>query len=184
MGSPADVLKPWNVGIVSYGSVWSRGRRALRPVPEFQVAQDLLDHRPVADQADDFERARAVRANQGVRFVHFLYQPSPLAPDLALELVGAGAIFVARRRRNRRGIGNASAGLSPAHIGEGAVVADQLLSRIGNVGAQSGQEVEGREDAGRRGLRITAPLLLAAIVDDLAGFRAIAQTFQGNRRRM
>jgi hypothetical protein len=34
------------------------------------VAQDLLDHRPVADQADDFERAGAARANQGVRFVY------------------------------------------------------------------------------------------------------------------
>ena len=50
------------------------------------------------------------------------------------------------------------------------------------MGAQSGQEVQRREDAGRRGLGITAPLLLAAMVDDLAGFRAIAQAFQGNRR--
>jgi len=61
-------------------------------------------------------------------------------------------------------------------------VPDQLLSGIWDMGAQGGQEVECWEDAGRPGLRITAPLPLAAIVDDLAGFRAIAQRFQGNRR--
>ena len=50
------------------------------------------------------------------------------------------------------------------------------------MGAQSGQEVQCREDAGRRGPGITAPLALAAMVDDLAGFGAIAQTFEGHRR--
>jgi predicted nucleic acid-binding protein len=148
----------------------ARSSWALLPVPQFQVTQDLVDHRPVADQADDFERARAERANQEVRFVHFLNQPGPRAPDLAPELVGAAALFVVRRQRNRRGIRNASAGPSPAHIGEGAVVPDQLLSGIRDMAAQSGQEVEGREDAGRRGLGITAALALAAIVDDLAGY--------------
>jgi hypothetical protein len=72
IGPPADVLKPGNVRIVSYGSVGSRGRRALLPVPQFQVAQNSFNHGAVADQADDFERAGAARTNQWVRFVHFL----------------------------------------------------------------------------------------------------------------
>jgi hypothetical protein len=50
------------------------------------------------------------------------------------------------------------------------------------MGAQSGQEVQRRQDAGRRGPGITAPFALAAIVDDLSGFRAIAQTIEGNGR--
>ncbi len=69
-----------------------------------------------------------------------------------------------------------------AHIGEGAVVAYQLLSGIWDMGTQGGQEVERRENAGRRRSGITAPLALAAVIDDLSGFRAIAQTFESNRR--
>ena len=37
----ADLVKPGNVGIVSYGSVGHTRRRTLGPVPEFQVAQDI-----------------------------------------------------------------------------------------------------------------------------------------------
>ena len=55
------------------------------------------------------------------------------------------------------------------------------LSGIGDMRAQSGQEVERREDAGRGGLGIAAALALAAIVDELGGFRAIAEAFEGNR---
>jgi hypothetical protein len=43
------------------------------------------------------------------------------------------------------------------------------------VGAQGGQEVERGKDPGRGG--IAAGAALAAVVDDLAGFRAIAQAF-------
>ena len=129
IGPPADLLKARNVGIVAYGSVGCRRRRTLGPVPEFQVAQDFFDHGAVADQTDDFERAGAGRANQWGRFVHLLNQPRPRAPDPAPELVGAAAIFVARRQRNRRTIRNASASVSPVHIREGAVVPDGLPSR-------------------------------------------------------
>jgi hypothetical protein len=54
----------------------------------------------------------------------------------------------------------------PGHIREGAAVADQLLSAIGDMRAQSGQEVERREDACRGGIGITAPPMLPAMVDE------------------
>ena len=95
--------------------------------------------------------------------------PSPL-PGGSATAVGSETPAPARARRTLE------------KAGEGAVVADQLLSGIWDMGAQSGQEVQRREDAGRRGLGITAALALAAIVDDLAGFGAIAQTFESNRR--
>ena len=57
--------------------------------------------------------------------------------------------------------------LRPAHVGERAAVAHQLLSGIGDMRAQSGQEIQGREDPGRRGLRIAALPALPAVVDDL-----------------
>jgi hypothetical protein len=49
IGPLVDLLKPRNIGIVSYGSVGCTRRRTLRPVPEFQVAQDLFDHGAVVD---------------------------------------------------------------------------------------------------------------------------------------
>ena len=48
------------------------------------------------------------------------------------------------------------------------------------MGAQGGQEVERREDAGRRGLGFAAAAVLPAVVDHLAGFGAIAQAFEGD----
>ena len=56
---------------------------------------------------------------------------------------------------------------------------DQLLSRVRHVRAQGGQEVERGKDAGRGG--IAAGAALAAAVDDLPAFRAIAHTFEGYR---
>ena len=47
--------------------------------------------------------------------------------------------------------------------------------------AQCGQEVERRKDSGRRGLGIAAAAALPATVDDLPGFRALAQAFEGDR---
>jgi hypothetical protein len=96
---------------------------------------------------------RQAGTNQGGRFVPFSYQPRPRAPELARELVRAAAIFV-DRRRNRRRIRNASAGLRAAHIGEGAIVAHALLSGIWDMGAQSSREVQRPKDEGRRGLGI------------------------------
>ena len=48
--------------------------------------------------------------------------------------------------------------------------------------AQGGQEVERRKNAGRGGFRIAAAVALAAVVEDLPGFRAIAHAFEGDRR--
>ena len=56
---------------------------------------------------------------------------------------------------------------------------NQLLSGIRDVGAQGGEEVERRKDARRGG--VGAGAALAAVVDDLAGFGAIAHAFQGYR---
>jgi hypothetical protein len=106
---------------------------------------------------------------------------SPQQP--ARELIGATGIFMVGGQRIgrlcRRGSVSMNAG--PAHIGEGAAVTHQLLSGIRNMGAQSGQEVERREDPGGGGLGIAAWLALPAIVDDLTRFRAIAQALQGDR---
>jgi hypothetical protein len=55
-----------------------------------------------------------------------------------------------------------------------------LLSRIRDVRAQGGLEVEGGKDAGRGG--VAAGAAWAAAVDDLAGFGAIAQAFERDRR--
>ena len=147
------------------------------------MAQDFLDYRAVADQADDFQRSGAAGTDQRVRFVHFLNQPRPRAADPTPELIGATGIFMVRRlglgRLSRRSRGRMNP--RPAHVGERAAVAHQLLSGIGNMRTQSGQEVERREDAGRGGLGITAPPALPAVVDDLAGFGAIAQALQGDR---
>ena len=79
----------------------------------------------------------------------------------------------------RSGCGSARA--KPARIGKSSVISDQLLSRVRDVRAQSGQEVERRKDPGRRGLGIAAAGALAAVVDDLAGMGAIAQAFEGDR---
>ena len=58
-------------------------RRTLGPVPQLQVAKDLLENRAVVDQADDFERPAAAGADQGIRFVDFLDPPSPRTPACA-----------------------------------------------------------------------------------------------------
>ena len=50
------------------------------------------------------------------------------------------------------------------------IIAHQLLSGIRDMGAQSGQEVERRKDAGGGGLGIATSLALPAIVGDLTGF--------------
>jgi hypothetical protein len=66
-------------------------------------------------------------------------------------------------------------------IGKSSVVPDQLLSRIGDVGAPGGQEVERRGDAGGGRLSVRATGLLAGVVDHLRGIRAIAQAIEGDR---
>ena len=97
------------------------------------------------------------------------------------NLPGATGIFIVRQLRvgrlSPRGCDRISPG--PTHIGEGAAVTDQLLSAIGDMRAQSRQEVERGDDAGLGSFGIAAPPMLPAIVDDLAVFRAIAQAIGG-----
>jgi len=52
-------------------------RGTLGPMPQFQVAQDLLNDRGVSDQADNLERSGAAGTDQVICFVHFLDPPSP-----------------------------------------------------------------------------------------------------------
>ena len=101
---------------------------------------------------------RAAGTDQGVRFVHFLDQPGPRTPAAARELLAAVGIVLGHPLRSgrRSGCRCGSAGGNPARIGKSSVIPDQLLSRIRDVRAQSGQEVERRKDAGRRGLGIAA----------------------------
>ena len=150
----AGLVKIGNLLIILDGSPGRARRRTLGPVPQLQVAQDLFDDRAVADQADDFEWSGAAGTDQGIRFVHFLNQPGPRTPAVARELLAAVGIVLVPRLRVGRMSGCRSRSLcrNPARIGKSSVIADQLLSRIRDVGAQGGQEVERRKDAGRRGL--------------------------------
>lgn len=68
-----------------------RGRRALGPVPELQVARDFFYDRAVADEADDLKRSGSSRADQGVGFVHFFDQPGPRMPGPPRQLRAAVA---------------------------------------------------------------------------------------------
>jgi hypothetical protein len=95
----AVLLNPRNVGIAVNASVGRRRRRTLGPIPEFQGAQDIFDHGALIDQADDFQRAGAARANEWIRFVHFLDKPRPRVPQLARQLIGATGVFLVRRQR-------------------------------------------------------------------------------------
>ena len=159
-------------------------RRRLGPVPPLQVAQDLFDDRAVAEQADDFQWSRAAGTDQRVGFVHFFNQPGPRTPARARPLRAAvGTVLVHRLPSGWRSRCRCwSARGNVARIGKSSVIPDQLLPRIRDVGAQGGQEIERRKDSGRRGLGIAAGAKLTAVVDDLAGFRAIAQAFEGDRR--
>ena len=107
----------------------------------------------------------------------------PLTFALARELGAAvGTVLLPPVRSSRRsGCRWGRVRGSPARIGKSSVIPDQLLSRIRDVRAQCGQEVERRKDSGRRVLGIAAAAS-AAVVDDLAGFRAVAQAFEGDRR--
>ncbi len=84
-----EVVEGNNVRVISYGSLGGWRRRALGAVPPFEVAQDSFDDGGAVDQADDFERTAATRANQRVRLVHFLDEPRPGAPQPAREVIGA-----------------------------------------------------------------------------------------------
>ncbi len=148
------------------------------------MAQDLFYNRTVTDQAEDFKWSGGAGTNQGVRLVHFLDRPGPRTPAAAPEFLAAvGSVLVHHLSSGRRsGFGCGRASRYPARIGKRAVVADRLLSGVGNVRAQGGQEVERGEDTGRGAFRIAAAPALPAVVDDLAGFRAIAQAFEGDRQ--
>jgi hypothetical protein len=63
------------------------------------VAQDFLDDRAFAEQADDLERSGAAGTNQGIRFVHFLNQPGPGTLAVGRELLSAVGIVLAPRLR-------------------------------------------------------------------------------------
>ncbi len=142
-----------------------------------------MDDGAVADQADDFERSGAAGTNEGIRFVHFHNQPGPRTRAVARELLAAVGIILVRPLRSGRlsACRGGSPSRNPARIGKGAVVSNQLWSRIRDARAPRSREVRRREDAGRGGIRIAAPAALAAVVDDLAGFRAIVQALDGER---
>ncbi|MGD0310615.1 MAG: hypothetical protein ABSC02_15170 [Acidobacteriota bacterium] len=84
-----EVVAGNHLRVIVHRSLWGWRWRALGAVPPLEVAQDSLDDRGAVDQADDLERAAATRANEWVRFVHLLDEPSPGAPQPAGELIGA-----------------------------------------------------------------------------------------------
>jgi hypothetical protein len=157
--------------IIFDGSPARARRRTLGPVSQLQVAQDLFNDRGLADQADDCNWSEAAGADQRIRFLHFLKQPRPRAPAGARKLLAAVGIVLARRLRVgwMSGRGSRSLCRNPARIGKGSVIPDQPLSRIRDVDAQGGQQVERGKDAGRRGLGFAAAAALPAVVDHLAG---------------
>jgi hypothetical protein len=155
------------------------GRRTLGPVPQSQVAEDLLDDGAGADQADDLKGSRAAGADQGIGFVDSLHQPPPGASAGAREFPAAVGVILASLPRSLRESRCRSGRPSPVGVGKSSIIADQLLSGIRDVQAQCGQEVECGKDAGRGGIAAGAPF--PAVVDDLAGFRPVAQAFEGDR---
>jgi hypothetical protein len=102
------------------------------------VAQDSFDDGGAVDQADDLERAAAVRANERVRFVHLFDKPRRGAPQPAREVMGATGMLRPRfgpiRLLGVRRAGTMSA--RAAHVRERAAISDQRLSGIGDMGAQ------------------------------------------------
>ena len=171
------------IELIMKGCWRQRGWRTLGAVPQLQVAQDLFDDRAGADQADNFEWFGAVGTDQGICLIHFLDQPGPRTPALVRQLGAAvRTLLLLRLSCGRRsgcrcchGRGN------PARMGKSSVIPDELLSRIRDMGAQSGREVERGKDSGRGGLGIGAAAPLSAVVDDLPGFGTTAQTLQRDR---
>ena len=99
-------------------SSWRRrGRRALRPIPKLQMAQDLFDDLGSVDQAYDLQQPLATRTDQRVGFVNLLNQACPGAPHAARAFV--------LRIRGLTGLAGQGAGMSSAgaaDVGELPVV--------------------------------------------------------------
>lgn len=122
-----------------------RGRRTLGPVPQFRVAQDLFDDRAVPDLADDFQWFRATGTNQAVSFVHSSNQPCPRTAALTRQLRAVGSVLVHPLRCSRgSGCGWCRARGTPARIGKGSVIPDELLSRSFTPGERAKLEQRGR----------------------------------------
>jgi len=113
-----------------------------------------------------------------------LDKPRPGASQPAREVIGATGMLRPRfghiRLLGGRRAGTMSA--RAAHVRERAAISDQLLSGIGDMGAQGREKIESRDDMGRRGIWRARPVLIPSIVGDLGGFGMIAQPIQGDGR--
>lgn len=69
-----------------------------------------------------------------------------------------------------------------AHVRERAAIPNQLLSGIGDMGAQGSEKIESRDEMRRRGIGHARPVMIPGIVGDLGGFGMIAQPIQGDGR--
>jgi hypothetical protein len=111
----------------------------LRPLlPELRLLQDLTDDILFLNDGYDPHRAGALRADQRVEFVDLLYQPDPGAAGGP----GLGGVVLYRRRFRRLLFKAQLPSLPPLDAGIPAVLADEVLSSVGDVGRDGGQEVE------------------------------------------
>ena len=109
----AGIFGGIQIEVIMKSSWRRRGRRALRPLPKLQVAQDLFDDARSIDQAYDLQRAVATGTDQRVRLVDLLNKPCPGAPQTARAFVPASGMFHLRFG-GLNGLAGEGAGISGA----------------------------------------------------------------------
>ena len=177
VGRPEVILPRWDFEIIVKSPRRRSGGRTLRLVPEFEMPQDSLDDGGSINKTDNLQRARTAAAEQRIGFLHLLDQTSPRALSRARSrIAGTGA----GRRTDRRGAG--IAGACAAHMGPGSIVADELLPGVGNVRAESGEEIESGTVDGGRGGRAAMSVAMLGSIGDAAGLAIVVQAIEGHRR--
>lgn len=88
---------------------------------------------------------------------------------VSLPSVATAAVISIRggRRPGRRGAGFSGAGA--ADMGPLAIVPDELLSGIGEVGAMGGEEIESRAGKSARRMRAGTAAMILGVVGDPSG---------------
>ena len=111
-------------------------------VGQTAVGEDLVDHMTLGglDEADDLHAAAAARADEGVDFPHVLDEGRPAAAGL----VGGGSAVVGPGGRVVRGVGFGAT--TSRRTGVEAKVVGEVLSGVGDVLGEFGDEVQGIED--------------------------------------
>ena len=115
----------------------------MRPIPEFQMLKDFPNGGRLLNEGDDLHPASA-GTGQGIDLIDFPDQPCPTFPALSVKALGWRAGFDGGIGRVLlRGSGRHLSSFSSRGVRVAAIVADRLLMRIGNVGSNQSNPVEG-----------------------------------------